>query len=467
MSLSLDFTSLRRAHGERTASPVPVAETVLSRIAAAGDDAVWISRVPDEQLRRAAQALERRAAAEGIAAMPLYGLPFAVKDNIDVAGQPTTCACPGFSYMPERSAPIIDKLIAAGALFVGKANLDQFATGLVGTRSPYGVSRNPFDAAYIPGGSSSGSAVAVASELISFAIGTDTAGSGRVPASFNNIVGLKPTRGLVGASGMIPACRSLDCVSVFALTVPDAAAVLQIIRGPDPEDALSREAPAGFATPGTMPPRLRFGVPRISQREFFGDTDNAALYEAAIARLETLGGTAVEIDFAPFTEAAALVYRGAWIAERMAAIDDATGGRRELLLPVTRKIVEGGAAVSGADAFRDWHRLAELKRRTRPVWDAIDLLLTPTTPTTYRIAEIEADPIGPNLRLGHYTNFVNLLDLAAVAVPAGFRPNGLPAGVTLIGPAFHDPLLAAVGTTLHEAAGLPLGAQREIRLPRA
>jgi allophanate hydrolase len=463
MTLSFDFSSLRRAFLERSASPISVAEDVLARIAMAGDDAVWISRVPDEALRRAAEALERRAAVEGQAAMPLYGLPFAVKDNIDVAGLPTTCACPGFAYAPVRSAPCVEQLTAAGALLVGKTNLDQFATGLVGTRSPHGVPRNPFDPAYIPGGSSSGSAVAVSSGLVAFALGTDTAGSGRVPASFNNIVGLKPTRGLVSASGMVPACRTLDCVSVFALTVPDAAAVLEVIRGPDPEDAYSRAAPPGFVWPAAMPARFRFGVPRPEQREFFGDSDNAALYEAAIRSLAVLGGAAVTIDLAPFLETAALVYRGAWLAERLAAIDDATGGRREMLLPVTRKIVEGGAAITGADAFRDWHRLADFKRRTRPVWDAIDFLMVPTTGTTYRLAEIEADPVGLNLRLGHYTNFVNLLDLAALAVPAGFRTNGLPAGAMLVAPAFHDPLLAAVGTALHEAAGLPLGAMGKKR----
>jgi allophanate hydrolase len=457
MSLSFDFPSLHRAFLERSASPASVAEDVLARIATAGDDAVWVSRVPDDALRQAAEALERRAAAEGQDRMPLYGLPFAIKDNIDVAGLPTTCACPGFAYAPARSAPCVERLIAAGALLVGKTNLDQFATGLVGTRSPYGVPRNPFDPAYIPGGSSSGSAVAVSSGLVAFALGTDTAGSGRVPASFNNVVGLKPTRGLVSASGMVPACRTLDCVSVFALNVPDAAAVLDVIRGPDPEDAYSRVAPSGFAWPAPMPARFRFGVPRPEQREFFGDSENAGLYEAAIHRLAALGGTAVTIDLAPFIETAALVYRGAWLAERLAAIDDATGGRREMLLPVTRRIIEGGAAISGAHAFRDWHRRADLKRRTRPVWDAMDLLVVPTTGTIYRIGEIEADPIGLNLRLGHYTNFVNLLDLAALAVPAGFRTNGLPAGVTLVAPAFHDPLLAAVGTQLHEAAGLALG----------
>jgi len=455
MPPSLDFTSLQRAYGERATTPSVIAGELLARITERRDDRVWISRVPDDALRRAAAELEGRDPAE----LPLYGLPFAVKDNIDVAGLPTSCACPDFSYLPTRSAPAIERLIAAGALFIGKTNLDQFATGLAGVRSPYGVPRNPFDADYIPGGSSSGSAVAVAAGLVSFAIGTDTAGSGRVPASFNNIVGLKPTRGLVSATGVVPACRTLDCMSVFALTVPDAAAVFDIIRGPDPKDFFSREPPPGFTALGALPKRFRFGVPRPEQREFFGDDENARLYEAAIRQLEGLGGVAVTIDLQPFLDASQLVYRGAWIAERMAAIDEATGGRREMLLPVIRAIIEQGKLVSGADAFRDRYRVADTIRRARPVWEAVDLLALPTTGTTYRIAEIAADPIGLNSTLGHYTNFVNLMDLAALAVPAGFRGNGLPAGVSLIAPAFHDATLAAIGAALHEASGLPLGAQ--------
>jgi allophanate hydrolase len=454
MSLSFDFVGLQRAYRERVTTPSAIAEEVLARIAAAGDDRVWISRVPDAALRRAAAALETRDPAT----LPLYGLPFAVKDNIDVAGLPTTCACPDFAYMPARSAPCIDRLLAAGALLVGKTNLDQFATGLVGVRSPHGAPRNPFDADYIPGGSSSGSAVAVAAGLVSFAIGTDTAGSGRVPASFNNIVGLKPTRGLVSASGMVPACRTLDCVSVFALTVPDAAAVLDIIRGYDAEDFFSREAPAGFTAMVARPARFHFGIPRSEQLEFFGDTENARLYETAIERLKRLGGSAVAIDLQPFLDASQLVYRGAWIGERMAAIDAATKGRREMLLPVIREIIAQGETVTGADAFRDRYRVADAIRRARPVWAAVDLLALPTTGTTYRIAEIAAKPIGLNATLGHYTNFVNLMDLAALAVPAGFRGNGLPAGVSLIASAFHDSLLAAIGAALHEASGLPLGA---------
>jgi allophanate hydrolase len=458
MPLSLDFTSLRRAYAEGAASPVAVARDIARRIAARGDDAVWISRVADDALLMAAAALEQRAAAEGIAALPLYGLPFAVKDNIDVAGLATTAACPGFAYRPTRSAPVVERLVEAGALLVGKTNLDQFATGLVGVRSPYGVPRNPFDPAFIPGGSSSGSAVAVAAGLVAFALGTDTAGSGRVPASFNNIVGLKPTRGLVSTRGVLPACHSLDCVSIFALTVPDAAAVLEVIRGADPEDDQSRAPPAGFACLDATPRGFRFGVPLPAQREFFGKSDAALLFETAIARLAALGGAAVTVDLDPFLDAGSLLYQGAWLAERMTAVDAAIGGRRELLHPVTRDIIAGGEAFSAADIARDRARLAELRQETEPVWQRIDLMLLPTSGTIYRIAEIAAEPFALNARLGHYTNFTNLLDLSAIAVPNGFQSNGLPAGVTLLAPAFHDPLIAAVAAAFQAQAGLPLGA---------
>ncbi len=455
---SFDFRALTRAYAAGTAGPSTLAREILDRIAARGEDAVWISRVPDAQLLAAAVALERRAATEGTAAMPLYGLPFAVKDNIDVAGLPTTAACREFAHLPARSAPVVERLLAAGALLVGKTNLDQFATGLVGTRSPYGVPRNPFDPEFIPGGSSSGSAVAVAAGLVAFALGTDTAGSGRVPAAFNNIVGLKPPRGLVSGRGVVPACRSLDCVSIMALTVADAAAVLEVIRGPDPEDEYSRAAPPGFGCFGALPPRFAFGVPQPGQREFFGNAEAAALFEAAIARLSALGGEAVAIDLAPFLDAAALLYQGAWLAERMTAIDAAIDGRRDILHPVTRRVIEGGDRFSAGDAFRDLHRLAALRNAAEAVWRQIDLLLVPTSGTIYRIAEVEADPVGVNERLGRYTNFANLLDLSAIAVPNGFQSNGLPAGVTLLAPAFHDPLLAAVGAAFHAATGLPLGA---------
>jgi len=458
MAVSFDFQTLRRGYADGAATPVSIAREVIARIERRGNDAVWIFCVPEEALLAEAASLERRAAAAGVADLPLYGLPFAVKDNIDVAGLPTTAGCREFAYVPEVSAPVVERLRRAGALFVGKTNLDQFATGLVGVRSPYGVPRNPFDPAYIPGGSSAGSAVAVAAGLVSFALGTDTAGSGRVPASFNNIVGLKPTRGLLSTRGVVPACRSLDCVSIFALTVADASAVFGCALGFDPEDCGSRMAPAGFGVHGALPARFAVGVPRPDQREFFGNAEAARLFDAATARIASLGGEIVEVDFAPFAEAAALVYGGPWVGERQAAIDTLVAGRRDILHPVTRQVLEAGGEMSAAAVFRGQEQVAALAKLTLPVWRRIDLLLVPTTGTIYRIAEVEADPLALNATLGRYTNFANLLDLAAIAVPNGFQSNGLPAGVTMLAPAFHDPLLAAVGAAFQRGSGLTSGA---------
>jgi allophanate hydrolase len=458
MAVSLDFQTLRRAYANGEATPVAIVREVISRADRRGDDAVWISRVPAELLLDEASALERRAAAEGIAGLPLYGIPFAVKDNIDVAGLPTTAACPEFAYVAEASSPVVDRLRRAGGIVLGKTNLDQFATGLVGVRSPYGVPRNPFDPAFIPGGSSSGSAVAVAAGLASFALGTDTAGSGRVPAAFNNIVGLKPTRGLLSTRGIVPACHSLDCISIFALTVADAATVFDCALGFDAEDPYSRRAPAGFGVFGALPARFGVAVPRPDQREFFGNSDAARLFDAAIARLAALGGDIVEVDFAPFSAAASLVYGGPWLAERRVAIDAAILGRREILHPVTRRVVAASDGLPAAEVFRGQERLATLAQETEAVWRRIDLMLVPTAGTIYRIAEIEADPVALNATLGHYTNFANLLDLSAIAVPNGVQSNGLPAGVCLIAPAFHDPLLAAVGAAFQRQGGLKLGA---------
>jgi allophanate hydrolase len=465
MPVSLDFHTLRVAYASGAATPVAIAREVIARIERRGDDGVWISRVPDEKLLDEANSLERRAAADGTAALPLYGMPFAVKDNIDVAGLPTTAGCREFAYIPEVSAPVVDRLRRAGAIVVGKTNLDQFATGLVGVRSPYGVPRNPFDAAYIPGGSSSGSAVAVAAGLASFALGTDTAGSGRVPAAFNNIVGLKPTRGLLSTRGVVPACHSLDCVSIFALTVADASLVFDCALGFDAQDRYSRTAPAGFGAYGALPARFAVGVPRPGQREFFGNSEAARLFDAAIAALASIGADVVEVDFEPFAEAAALVYGGPWLAERRAAIDAAIADRREILHPVTRLVLEAGDGTSAAAVFRGQGQLASLAQRILPVWREIDLLLVPTTGTIYRIAEIAADPLKLNATLGRYTNFANLLDLAAIAVPNGFQSNGLPVGVSLLAPAFHDPLLAAVGAAFQRHSALTLGATGAVLPP--
>jgi allophanate hydrolase len=453
---SLDIARLRAAYADGSATPRSVIEQVLARIAAAGDDAIWISRRPDAELLAQADALTERGADS--VRLPLYGIPFAVKDNVDVAGLPTTAACPAFEYHPDRSSPVVEQLIAAGAIIIGKTNLDQFATGLVGVRSPYGVPRNSFDPTMVPGGSSSGSAVAVARGLVSFALGTDTAGSGRVPAAFNNLVGLKPTRGLMSNRGMVPACRSLDCFSVFALTVPDALLVLDVGAGFDAQDAYSRPAPAGFR-PGLRPTpaSFTFAVPRQADLQFFGDAEAEALFAASVAGAEALGGHKKEIDFSPWVETANLLY-GHWTAERTAAIGPLLATEPDVLHPVTRAVIEKGLAASAVDLFRAQYRLQELVQIISPIWREVDFLLVPTTGTAFSLADLEAEPIARNSDLGTYTNFTNLLDLAAIAVPGGFKKSGFPVGISLVGPAWHDGLLASFGQRMHDAMGGPLGA---------
>ncbi|MBI2783515.1 MAG: allophanate hydrolase [Gammaproteobacteria bacterium] len=426
-----------------------VAEQVIARRRAVTAEGIWITPVSDQALRERARQLD--AAPQG----PLFAIPFAVKDNIDVAGLPTTAGCPAFAYTPESTAPAVQKLLDAGAMLVGKTNLDQFATGLTGTRSPYGIPANAFDADYISGGSSSGSALAVAHGLVCFALGTDTAGSGRVPAALGNLVGLKPSRGLVSARGVLPACRSLDCVSVFAPTSADAQAVLAVIAGVDVEDPFSRVFPAAAATTGT---RFRFGIPQPAQREFFADGASLAAFERAIDTLVALGGDPVEVDYAPFREAARLLYEGPWLAERYLAIREFLDHQPEALLPVVRQIIEGGSRFRATDAFAAQYRLLALSQMLRAQWLDIDLLVTPTIPTPYTRAAVLADPLTLNDRLGYYTNHVNLLDLCAVAVPAGFLPNGLPFGVTLQAPAGNDRALLLRADRLHRAINETLGA---------
>jgi allophanate hydrolase len=455
-ALGLDIARLRAAYETGETTPARVIAEILARMATHGDDAIWISRRPDAELLAEAEQLEARFA--DFARLPLYGIPFGVKDNIDVAGLPTTAACPAFEYHPPGSAPVVEMLVAAGAIVIGKTNLDQFATGLVGVRSPYGVPRNTFDPTMVPGGSSSGSAVAVAAGLVSFALGTDTAGSGRVPAAFNNLVGLKPTRGLLSNRGMVPACRSIDCISIFALTVPDALAVLDVAGGFDEQDAYSRPQPAGFkAALRPAPAAFTFAVPHQAELEFFGDAEAQSLFAEAVARAEALGGTRLEIDFAPWVETADLLY-GPWTAERTAAVGPMLAVEPDVLFPVTRSIIEVGLAPKAVDTFQAQYRLQELTQAIRPVWDKADVLLVPTTGTAFSLADLEAEPIARNTDLGYYTNFTNLLDLAAIAVPSGFKASGFPVGVTLIGPAWHDAKLAALGQAMHRAMGGPLGA---------
>ncbi|MCC8432756.1 allophanate hydrolase [Reyranella aquatilis] len=441
--LDLGVHALLGAYRDGTLTVRQTIEEVLKRIAQAGDDKVWISRAPDADLLAQADALDARRGEIG--RLPLFGVPFAAKDNLDVAGMVTTAACPGFAYEAKTSAEVVQRLVDAGAIVIGKTNLDQFATGLVGVRSPYGVPRNPFDASYVPGGSSSGSAVAVSSGLVSFSLGTDTAGSGRVPAGFNNIVGLKPTPGLLSNEGMVPACRSLDCTSVFALSCADADAVLAVAAEPHTTPAIGKS--------------FRFGILGTKDAEFFGDAAYATLYAQSIERLKALGGTPVEIDYAPFRDAAQLLYSGPWVAERTAAVgafmesaDDKSG-----VWPTTQQIVLGGRKYSAVDAFEGQYRLAELKARAFAEMKGLDFLAVPTAGTIYKLSDLEREPVLYNSHLGHYTNFVNFFGLSALAVPAGFRPDGMPFGITLIANANAERALLAFGARWQRAVPLPLG----------
>ena len=450
-TMSMDLRSVMAAIAH---SPEGVLEEVLRRVGVCADDAVWIHRLSRDHVHQQLAGAKARKA--GGASLPLFGVPFAVKDNIDVAGLPTTAACPDFSHIAAKTATSVQRLIDAGAILIGKTNLDQFATGLVGTRSPYGACRNVFDDRYISGGSSSGSAVAVAAGLVTFSLGTDTAGSGRVPAGFNNIVGLKPTRGLVSASGVVPACRSLDCVSVFALTCDDAATVLQVMAGHDATDSFSRIAPLNWAMsqPATT---WRFGIVK-QHAKFFGNAEYAAEYDAAIARIIVLGGTAVEVDYEPFAQAASLLYGGPWVAERYAAIADFIERRPQSLLPVTRSIIEKATQITAVQTFNAMYELTALRAQADHIWRQLDLLLLPTAGTIYTHAEVEADPMQLNANLGCYTNFVNLLDCAAIAVPSGMTKSGLPFGVTLVAPAWRDAMLWKLGARYHAETKLSLGA---------
>ena len=446
--LSFDIASLQAAYQSGTSVREVIAEA--RRRCAIDNHNAFIHRLTEHELEPFLARLD------GVDphSLPLYGVPFAIKDNIDLAGIPTTAGCPEFAYTPEANAFLIQRFIDAGAIPMGKANLDQFATGLNGTRSPFGACRNAFHPDFISGGSSSGSAVSVAKGWVTFSLGTDTAGSGRVPASFNNLVGLKPTKGWFSTRGVVPACRSLDCVSVFGLTIRDASAVADIIGHYDEADPFARVArPDPLSTSD-----FRFGIPRADQLNWFGDTLNAPLFEIALQRLEAAGGTRVEIDFAPFAAAARLLYEGPWVAERWSAIRTFHAEHADAIFPVTRQIIEGGAQLLAVDAFEAQYRLAALRRQADSTWSHIDTLVLPTAASIYTQAQLAAEPIKLNSILGTYTNFANLLDTAALAVPVGLREDGLPFGVTLFGPAWSDARLAALASPLHRAAALPLGA---------
>jgi allophanate hydrolase len=378
-----------------------------------------------------------------------------------VKGMPTTAACPAFAHDAVETATAVKRLLDAGAILIGKTNMDQFATGLVGTRSPYGICSSVFDSEYISGGSSAGSAVAVARGLVSFSLGTDTAGSGRVPAAFNQLVGLKPTRGWISTHGLLPACRTLDCVSIFAETCADAARVFQVARGFDAADAYSRvPTPGQGAAPWSVANAaspFRFGVPGAESMEFFGDQAAGEKFDAAVDALAALGGEPVRFDYEPFRKTASLLYSGPWVAERLAALKDFVQEHLEDMEPTVGAIISGASRYSAVEAFDAYYALEDLRRKAANVMERVDFLLLPTAPTHYTIAEVQNSPVELNSNLGFYTNFVNLLDLAAIAVPAGFKPNGLPFGVSLIGKAFTDDGLLQVADRLHRSAAITLG----------
>ena len=449
--IRLDLTSLHASYAKGL-SVAAVIDAVFDRIARVDDPGIFLHLAERE-------AVEREAAALGAfdpVAKPLWGVPFAVKDNIDVAGMPTTAACPAFARRADRDATVVALLKAAGALVIGKTNLDQFATGLVGLRSPHPIPRNAIDPTLVPGGSSSGSAVAVAQGIVSFALGTDTAGSGRVPAGLNNIVGLKPTVGALSTSGVVPACRTLDCVSILALTADDAWKVFAVAARPDPADAYSRTL--AWAPTPARPPSLTVGVPARADRKFFGDAAMAAGFDGALALLQRLGCRLVELPFDDFYATADLLYEGAWVAERYAAIDAFMDRHEDALHPVTARIIGGARKLSAADAFKGLYALQAYKAKLAPVIASVDLLCVPTAPTHYTVAAVTADPITTNSRNGTYTNFVNLLDLCGIAVPAGQRRDGLPMSVTLLAPAGADHLTTALAHDIQTATGSILGA---------
>lgn len=444
----LSAVAIAGAVNAGNASAVAIAEDCLARIAAYDrvQPQIWISRASPEEVLAAAQAVDARVAAGE--ALPLAGVPFAVKDNIDVAGFETTAACPAFAYRPDASACVVEALVAAGAICVGKTNLDQFATGLNGTRSPYGAPRNAYNLAYVSGGSSSGSASATAAGLVAFALGTDTAGSGRVPAAFQHLIGFKPSKGRWSNRGLVPACRTLDCITVFTDDTADARLIDAVVAGFDEADAYSKPLAERAIAGRTI------GVPRRDQRVFFGDLESEYLYGRALEKLEALGSI-VEIDYAPLQEAAQLLYGGPWVAERTAALADLLASNPDAIDPTVREIVSVGLETKAVDLFNGMYRLAEIKRHADILWNGIDMMAFPTTGTTYRVAELKAAPIALNSALGFYTNFVNLLDMAALAVPAGTRANGTGFGITLIGPADTDRALLDAADVYLSVADLP------------
>jgi allophanate hydrolase len=445
LSMRLDITTLQTAYRSGQTTPEQVVRECLSQIRASSDSNAWIYVLNEQELAPYLDALKSKRPEDS----PLWGIPFAIKDNIDLANIPTTAACPAYSFTPDRHAFVVQRLIDAGAIPLGKTNLDQFATGLVGTRSPYGEVPNAYLPDYVSGGSSSGSAWAVAKGQVSFALGTDTAGSGRVPAAFNNLVGCKPTKGRLSIHGVVPACKSLDCITIFAKSLAETQTILNVASAENPEDPFSRNK---LPIKGLASSHVRIGVPRAEQLEFFGNEDYARLFDDACKHLQNSGATLIEIDFMPFLAAAKLLYQGPWVAERYAAVGQFIHTNPEAALPVIRDIILPGISHTAVDAYNGYYSLQALKREADRELQQVDAIIIPTAGTCYTRAQIAQDPIKLNANLGTYTNFMNLLDYAALAVPAGFTPAGLPFGVTLFAPAFCDERLLTIASLMGDKA---------------
>ena len=440
------INSLTRSFQQGSTTPSDVIDRMLDRIAERGADGTWISVVDRADLMLRAKDLEQHA---DPSALPLFGIPFGVKDSIDVAGVPTTLACPDYAYRAAETAPVVSRLIEAGAIYVGKTNLDQFATGLNGTRTPYPLPRSVYGGNLISGGSSSGSALAVATGEVPFTVATDTAGSGRVPPALNGISGFKPSRGLISTVGLVPACRSLDCISLIGRTVPDLAAVFDVVAGFDIRDPYSRVRERDRRDPGMF----RVGLPELGELEFFGDDRMRDAHLQSRAQVERTFGNTVTAPFGPFLAAGELLYQGPWVAERLAEFGDFLAEKPDSVLPVIRTILQGGATYSAVDVFSAEHRLGELRAQVAELWQEMDVLVLPAIGTTFTVDEVLADPIGANTKLGHYTHFGNLLDLCAVVVPAGLTADGRPAGLMVLGPALSDDRVLAVANLLSTTEG--------------
>lgn len=450
---SLDFATLTRAY-DQGLKPTEVMRAIFARIDARGEDPAWVLLIPREEVLARAARLE----AEGSRGRPLWGLPFSVKDNFDIAGYPTAEACHAYARMASHTDPIVQRLVDAGAIIIGKTNMDQFGVGINGTRTDYGIPRNTFDPRFISGGSTSGGGVTLAAGLVSFALGGDAAGSGRVPAALNNTVGLKPTPGLVALGGGSRAGMAASH-NVMTLTVPDGVIATRVMIGYDPQDPLSRPEADDFVLALSPPPAVfRFGVPSRATRIFAGDRESERLFDAAVARLEILGGNAVELDFTPFCAAAKMLYEDAFIARRYANLQSFFDAHEAEIFPATREIIGWGRRYSGADVFVAQQTLARHAQNIRRATAGLDIIVTPTTPTTFTVEEMLADNIARNAILGTYTNFVNLLDMCAVTVPMGFRTDGQPLGISFVGRRLDDSRAASFAHAFHTSLGGTLGA---------